>query len=302
MSEPNPRGQLLKQARVTKGISLEVVHESTKIPMDVLRAIEEGYTVRTLSPFYYKGFLKIYAQYLNVDIKQVIEDYKTEQLPQHIPLQIAREKQSAIFQERLTRVLSKKNKQQTLMVIGYLLAAIVVFKVMGFLIHKVFSKDGKAPIVRTAKEQAKKMPPGKTLKEFQIEKERAAKDAQAARSKEQSALIAKELTQSSSGEGASVPNQQPAAEKENKKIIDLSVRAKKNTWLQVKIDGAVVFQSILKKGVAETWSADKEIELSGRNINQLEFELNGKMLGALGREERMAKKVVFTKDGLSVKK
>ena len=86
------------------------------------------------------------------------------------------------------------------------------------------------------------------------------------------------------------------------KRIDLTVRATKSGWLQVKADGQVVFQSTLKKGAAEAWSAADEIELSGKNINLLEFELNGKMLGALGPSDRGAKRVVFTKDGLSVKK
>src|SRR3989338_8287361 len=84
----NPSGVILKTARQEKGLSLESVYEATKIPLDVLRAIEEGYTVHTLSPFYYRGFLKIYAQYLDVDISKVIEDYKSEQLPKHTRVEV----------------------------------------------------------------------------------------------------------------------------------------------------------------------------------------------------------------------
>ena len=39
-----------------------------------------------------------------------------------------------------------------------------------------------------------------------------------------------------------------------------------------------------------------------QNIGQLEFELNGKMIGALGRADARAKAVVATKNGLSVTK
>jgi len=67
---------ILKNARESQGLSLEIVHEATKIPLDALRAIEEGYTIRMLSPFYYNGFVKMYAQYLNIDVAQVIADYK----------------------------------------------------------------------------------------------------------------------------------------------------------------------------------------------------------------------------------
>ena len=41
--EPIERaGAILKKARESQGLSLEIVHEATKIPMDALRAIEEG--------------------------------------------------------------------------------------------------------------------------------------------------------------------------------------------------------------------------------------------------------------------
>ena len=55
----NKYGELLRSTRETKGLSLEVIHETTKIPLDVLRAIEEGYNVRTLTPFYLKGLFSM---------------------------------------------------------------------------------------------------------------------------------------------------------------------------------------------------------------------------------------------------
>ena len=55
----NPNSSLLKDTRLSKGLTLDIVHEATKIPMDALRAIEEGYSTRILTPFYYRGFIKI---------------------------------------------------------------------------------------------------------------------------------------------------------------------------------------------------------------------------------------------------
>ena len=80
-NRPQNKGQILKRLRESKGIALETVHESTKIPMDALKAIEEGYTIRTLSSFYYRGFLKIYAQFLKVDVGEVLDDYHPEKIP-----------------------------------------------------------------------------------------------------------------------------------------------------------------------------------------------------------------------------
>nr|HPN88047.1 DUF4115 domain-containing protein [Candidatus Omnitrophota bacterium] len=80
------------------------------------------------------------------------------------------------------------------------------------------------------------------------------------------------------------------------------VRAKSAGWLRVKSDGETVFQGELKIGDVETWTAKEKIEISGRHIGQLEFEINGKLIGSLGREDRQAKTVIITKNGLSVTK
>ena len=84
--------------------------------------------------------------------------------------------------------------------------------------------------------------------------------------------------------------------------VNLTVRAKRSTWIQVKIDGMVVFQSTLHKGAVETWVAKERIELSGKNVNELDLEVNGEHVGALGSAERGAKRVLITKEGLTVKK
>ena len=84
--------------------------------------------------------------------------------------------------------------------------------------------------------------------------------------------------------------------------VSLTVRAKRSTWLQVKADGMVVFQSTLNKGAVESWNAKDKIEISGKNVNELELELNGKVIGSLGRADSLARKLIITRDGLTVKK
>src|ERR1700733_6014563 len=72
---------MLKTTREAKGLTLEIVHEATKIPMDALRAIEEGYSSRILSPFYYRGFIKIYAEFLGLDVAEMYKQYGLDQSP-----------------------------------------------------------------------------------------------------------------------------------------------------------------------------------------------------------------------------
>jgi cytoskeletal protein RodZ len=264
---------------------LEAVHEATKIPMDALRAIEEGYTVRTLSSFYLKGFLKIYAQHLDVDPREIIDDYKQEVLPQHIKQEV----EVFDIQQWLSQYLTRERKQQFIIVFGIIIALFVMFKIIAFIGHRAS--------LRSVKQQAV----GTKL----IQKVAIVAKEEAIKRKEEVVLHPKI-------EPRAVPRveQQPKfvsvppviTEQQMQKNVTLTIRPRKDSWLSVKSDGVIVFQTTLKRGAVETWTADENIEISGKNINQLEFELNGKMIGPLGRKDRQAKRVVVTKDGLSVTK
>lgn len=66
------RGELLKEARLKKGLRLEEVSESIKIRPQYLYAIEEG-LLEVLPPgIIAKGFVKAYARFLGVDPQEVI--------------------------------------------------------------------------------------------------------------------------------------------------------------------------------------------------------------------------------------
>lgn len=288
MDDRAQKGQILKQVREGKGLSLETVHEATKIPLDVLKAIEEGYTVRTLSPFYYRGFLKMYAQYLGVDVKKVIDDYQPEKLHQPLP-EVPVESMALSSAGPFRLSLTAPQKVWLTGIVIFVFSVFLIVKVIGFFKGRTSQEVG--PLVSKA-----------TLK-----KERSSQVAQFAKNKP----IIKEVKrgQENKGGGSTATashlpliKESTQFSKEVRKKIHLTVRAKKDSWLQVKVDEEIVFQSTLKRGTVETWSADETIELAGRNINELEFELNGKMIGSLGREDRRAKHVVVTKNGLTVKK
>ena len=295
-AQPEPKesaGVILKREREAQGISLDIVHEVTKIPLDALRAIEEGYTIRMLSPFYYKGFLKMYAGYLGIDASKVIEDYKEEKLPKHID----RDVEEFRIPRWITDFLTRKRKRQIVIAVGIVLALFLFIKMIGFFMgsgtRPPEKKDiAKAEIVKkeTVKQTTVKSAAKKVVEENQKKVRRG--------SPKVAALKVKPKVQPALKLKSAAVVSVPVVAKE----ITLTVRAKKNSWLRVRTDGNIVFQSTLRLGVVETWTADDEIEISGKNIDQLEFELNGKMIGTLGRKDRNAKKVVITKNGLSVKK
>lgn len=296
--EPKERaGAVLKRERESKGLSLDIVHESTKIPMDALRAIEEGYTIRMLSPFYYSGFVKMYARYLDIDASEIMDDYKQEELPKHIEQPDVEEFETPQW---VTNMFTRERKQQYIVAIGIILALFITFKLVGLFIFKkpepVTNKNaGKTAVVE--KEVAAIVPVKQKIMKT------AEEPRKKVRQETPKIVVPKEVPKvvPPSIPEPIKPKASPPPVVAVEKEVNLTVRANQNSWLRVKADGKVVFQSTLRRGTVETWLADSEIEISGRNINQLEFELNGKMIGTLGRKDRNAKKVVITKRGLSVK-
>jgi cytoskeletal protein RodZ len=334
MNEVKSIELILKETRQARGIPIEAVHESTKIPLDVLKAIEEGYTVRALSsPFYRKQFIKMYATFLGVDVKDsmFVEPPKEEKA---VPVfkKIPEKKVEPAATKPAGITLTKQQKQQIVLAIGALLLIFFLGKAFGFILHKMAQKKSGKKAVRivkpkeskpAAKPKAKATPEKpavkKETKKEEVKKEEIKKE-EVKKEEPPQEEVKLEPPAPPPVPVAVAPVEEPAQEAkpiepeprmieaksrpapENGKPVNLTVRAKKKGWLQVKVDGNTVFQSSLQKGAVENWQADDKIELTGNNILALELEVNGKMIGSVGRGgEGRARKLIVTKDGLSVK-
>jgi len=71
-------GQKLEEARNRKGISLREATESTKIRGDYLSAFESGNFDINLPEVYLRGFVRLYARFLDLDQEAVLADLDLE--------------------------------------------------------------------------------------------------------------------------------------------------------------------------------------------------------------------------------
>ena len=287
---PAHKGHFLKETRQAIGISLETVHEHTKIPLDALRAIEEGYTVKMLSTFYQRAFVKIYAKYLGIDVKEVIADFKEVKVLPFTPssskpfnkigepkkvetpkteiknVEITKS-ESIDFKKRVDEFLTPQRKQQLILGIVVLIGLFFIVKVLGWVVHKIKTRPN---VTKEAVVKPKPNPAAAPKPQTQTPKPVVTAPVAGVKTVTESVLV--------------------------------TVRAKKNNWMRVKADGKVVFESQLRAGSVETWKGNQKIEIAGKNLGELEFEINGKMIGTLTRKERQAKELMITKDGLTVTK
>lgn len=71
-------GELLKEAREKKGVSLGEVSLATKINTRILKAIEDG-DMKALPPkTFIRGFVQTYAQFLQLDVDEVLNHFHNE--------------------------------------------------------------------------------------------------------------------------------------------------------------------------------------------------------------------------------
>ena len=71
-------GTRLKEARLSKGYSLDDLQEITKIQKRYLVAIEEGNYSIMPGTFYVRAFIKQYSEAVGLNVDEVLEEFKTE--------------------------------------------------------------------------------------------------------------------------------------------------------------------------------------------------------------------------------
>ncbi|MFH1398181.1 MAG: helix-turn-helix domain-containing protein [Candidatus Omnitrophota bacterium] len=273
------RGARLKKIRLEKGLNLEEAHKKTKIHLNVLKAIEEDSFIN-LSPIYIHGFLKIYCEFLEVNPDDYISDYKEK--PQ-ISAGLAKSKEEELPRRQASLKLipsaaALKLKKVFILILGilFIIAALAIAK--NILSKFKFNLPKKSLNPATAN-----LPIKKTSLQSKLV-DAAGKKISIPLSKVKKA----EINKSGKKEGISIVG------------VSLSVYAKEDCYVDVRLDGKLIFKNILKKDNRESWKAKEKIELSLGNAGGVDLEVNGKVLPALGRRGQIVKNILITKDTLDI--
>lgn len=75
MTEKVNIGDMLKQKREERNISLREAETATSIRMSYLQAIENGELNKIISPVYAQGFVKQYSSFLGFDGDQIVKEH-----------------------------------------------------------------------------------------------------------------------------------------------------------------------------------------------------------------------------------
>ncbi|GGE64991.1 helix-turn-helix domain-containing protein [Priestia taiwanensis] len=139
-------GQVLKEAREAKGISLDELQESTKIQKRYLVSIEKGNFNVLPGDFYVRAFIKQYADAVGLDSKQLIENHFST-TPNTIPQTEDKEEKEEPVLTRKEKVSVKNSK-----VMDYIPRILVVSAIIGVLVAAWFIFQAKAPTVNNVEQ------------------------------------------------------------------------------------------------------------------------------------------------------
>ena len=78
MTHKKSVGSILREARLSKNISLKLIASDLKISLDILEDIENDIIPEYLNKVYITGHVRAYANYLNIDSDNLIKYFKNQ--------------------------------------------------------------------------------------------------------------------------------------------------------------------------------------------------------------------------------
>lgn len=248
-------GELLKNARLEKGLSLQDVEEATKIRSKYLQAIENDCYDALPGEIYAKGFIRSYAKFLNLNQKEELEPFIAERFNNSLPDELIAE-ESINLNKQNDKVSNKQgvriNKKKAFRLLLVLLSIVALSVVAVYLIkHNIANDiDSEPTNVGTTANVIQ-------AHTFQVQNtDETDNDAENIVAKEK--LILK---------------------------IDI-VNAKKNSvdkcWLSVSADGVLLWEETLSEGSSREIIAEKEISVKAGNAGVVNVTFNQQNLGIMG--------------------
>ena len=309
-------GAKFKKKREKLDIPLAQARNETKIRMTYLEAIEEGDFEEVEQEVYLKGFLKIYANYLGLDERKIMQEYKEykkiQEQEDKDPEEIKAEQKQTIGDRIKEFIDYHQNKFLYAFMALLLLLIIIAVLFLGTVMYKSFN-SGEVNLLSNVETY---------VEEKVIEQDEQQEGANSANTEEVVSLEsnAKEKNESQVKSKNTSQNQEPKAisesknkvadkdskqaanrqtfEKEeviqNPKQINLRIKAIANSWCAVDINGKTVFKGIMKAGSSKNFSG-QNIKLKISNGAGIKIIKNGEELGPFGKAGEVVVKEYSTK-------
>lgn len=255
-------GDLLRRERERQKLSIKDIEKATSIRALYIDAIEKGEYKTLPGEVYAKGFVRNYANYLELNANEIVNAFNEEMHPQEelqesagsSSVEEARQEQSAERNReeyrgpKITSLESYPMEKKSHGVRNALMVAAVVF-VVAFAALIAFGGD-----------------------------------------EEPSAPAPRAKTQTQQGQKQTEAAPKPAVDG-----VEVKLSFTDRCWTEVVVDGKTEFEGTAEKGKVLTLKGKDKVRITAGNAGALHYSLNGKDMGAIGQKGEVVEKT-FTKE------
>jgi cytoskeletal protein RodZ len=253
-------GEYLKRERVLRDVSLESVHEATRVSIKFLVALEADDHEVLPHPAFVKGFIQSYAKHLGLDETEAVLRYE---LFLREKFQQEKSEPPKGWQTADSGSAALKNSRTIQILVAVGVVVIVILYLFSF---------------REGADEASSIPQTR-LPEVATSEVEAVPDKFDAESDVHRAAAVVEPP---------APVQQVPAQPIPKKHT-LVVKAKEDVWIEVVIDGREPFDVLLKVDERVVWKASEEFSLVIGNAGGVALEFDGEDIQLYGESGRVVR-------------
>lgn len=262
-------GQMLRDARQSKGVSLAEVEEATKIRRKYLEALEATDYDSLPPSVYSRGFLRSYATYLGLDPEAALDAYHDGAQAHTDP------REPQIISEPLVSG-SRVNWELVAGVLMLIAVGVILFLVYRQYIAPLATR-GAIPTATTTVEEAAVAPvdtPALAVSDVGTATPTAGATP--------TPLPPTPAPPTPTATRTRRPTRTRTPSPARAQALTLSLNATARSWIRVVADGQTVFEGTVVPGDERTWKARREITLRTGNAGGVIVSINGRQLGALG--------------------
>lgn len=249
-------GVALRTEREKRGLSVEEAHESTKITVQNISALEEDRFDSFPNKVYARAFLRDYANFLGLDSSVLLTDYEDKWSPKAVPVSVPVKRPGSFWR-----------------VMGYTVLTIVIAAGLGaggYFGWEKLERDRKIETEARVVDPGIAEPDTATIPD--------------------TPPVASPMPDTPK-DPVAPPKPPPPVVAPQMQTLEMS--AIRDVWVRVKVNGKTVFNKLLLKGQVKTFQGDS-INIRSGMAGAVQLKLNGQLLPSLGSMKTVGDRT-FTK-------
>lgn len=293
-------GDILRQAREERGISLSEAERETKIRQKYISALEDDNLAALPSSVYARGFLRNYAAYLDIDTAEALELFDQQAQPARTRIKAARGEPVANGSTPMERIniqpLSPEpidtRVRYGIQYIAVSLLALPLIIAFYFIYNAYAGRNGEIPIPTAIPRPATVTPlPLPTLVL-----------GGPATGAFNTPTVAIAPTPSGSGvaqivTGTATLTVSPALTVPPASKVTARITTTRDAWMRVIVDGVQVYSGTLPKGTTRQWIGQNTVRIRTGRADSVRISVNGADLGLMGNPNNLIVEKQWDKSG-----